>query len=340
MISITGNMKHLQYILLMTVIVLLAACSQDVAEEPQQPVVQEPDATLRLSRVTRAFTGDSENSDIRIFLTHGTTTTEGLFKYAGASAWTTQLKLKSGARTYQLYGYMPDNADFVRSISDWNENGAVLHIQQLPPIAEQDYCIVTGVRQAADEYDKTPAVRGTFSFDYDSQRENYINLFLDHLYSHIVFCMRVGDDYDAVRTIKVKRMKLKVADISHYNVDITLTKDVGISNVVHSSTAGTGTREMTIRDEVLTLTTTSTTVCSGYIIPATTLFDKLSLVIEYDIYDKRGNKISERTAENSLAYPLDELQRGEERTLQINIDPSYLYDLSLNDPPIDIKIKD
>ena len=333
-------MKHLQYILLMTVIVLLAACSQDVAEEPQQPVVQEPDATLRLSRVTRAFTGDSENSDIRIFLTNGTTATEGLFKYAGASAWTTQLKLKSGARTYQLYGYMPDNADFVRSISDWNENGAMLHIQQLPPMAEQDYCIVTGVRQAADENDKTPAVRGAFSFDYDSQRENYINLFLDHLYSHIVFCMRVGDDYDAVRTIKVKRMKLKVADISHYNVDITLTKVVGISNVVHSSTAGTGTREMTIRDEVLTLTTTSTTVCSGYIIPAATLFDKLSLVIEYDIYDKRGNKISERTAENALTNPLEDLQRGEERTLQINIDPSYLYDLSLNDPPIDIKIKD
>jgi hypothetical protein len=152
--------------------------------------------------------------------------------------------------------------------------------------------------------------------------------------------MRVGDDYDAVRTIKVKRMKLKVADISHYNVDITLTKDVGISSVAHSSTAGTGTREMTIRDEVLTLTTTSTTVCSGYIIPATTLFDKLSLVIEYDIYDKRGNKISERTAENALTDPLEYLQRGEERTLQINIDPSYLYDLSLNDPPIDIKIKD
>ena len=340
MISITGNMKHLQYILVTTVVVLLAACSQDVAEEPQQPVVQEPDATLRLSRVTRAFTGDSENSDIRIFLTNGTTATEGLFKYAGASAWTTQLKLKSGARTYQLYGYMPDNAKFVRSISDWNENGAVLHIQQLPPMAEQDYCIVTGVRQADDEDDKTPAVRGAFSFDYDSQRENYINLFLDHLYSHIVFCMRVGEDYDAVRTIRVKSMRLKVADISHYNVDVTLTKDVGISSVAHSSIAGSETHELTIRDEELTLTTTSTTVCSGYIIPATTLFDKLSLVIEYDIYDKRGNKISERTAENALTNPLEDLQRGEERTLQINIDPSYLYDLSLNDPPIDIKIKD
>ena len=323
-------MKHLQYILIMAVILLLAACSQDNSEE----LPQEPDAALRLTAVTRALPDEPENSNIRIFLTNGTTATEGMFKYLGGSSWTTQLKLKSGTRTYQLYGYMPDNAEFVRSLSDWNDNGTVLHIQKLPPIAEQDYCIVTGVRQAADENDKTPAVRGTFSFDYDSQRENYVNLFLDHLYSHIVFCMRVGEEYNAVRTIKIKRMKLKVADISHYNADVTLTKDVGISSVEHSSTAGTGTRELTIRNEELTLTTTSTTVCSGYVIPATTLFDKISLEIEYDIYDKRGNKIAERTATNSLANPLAELERGEERTLQINIDPSYLYDLSLNDPPI------
>lgn len=323
-------MKHIQYILMMTVIVLLAACSQDVAEEQ----TQEPYAPVRLARVTRSITGNTEYGDIRVFLTNGTTATEGLFKYAGGSSWMTQLKLKSGARTYQLYGYMPDNEVFVRSLSDWTDNGAVLHIQQMPPLATQDYCIVTGVRQATDESDETAAVRGAFSFNYDSQRENYVNLFLDHLYSHVIFCMRVGEDYNTVRTIKIKRMHLQVADISHYNVDVTLAKDVGISSVAHSSIAGTGTSEMTIRDEELTLTTTSTTVCSSYIIPATTLFDHLSLKIEYDIYDKRGNKIAERTAINSLAYPLEELQRGEERTLQINIDPSYLYDLSLNDPPI------
>ena len=326
-------MKYIQYILMMTVIVLLAACSQDVAEEQ----AQEPDAALRLAGVTRA-TGDTEYSDIRIFLTNGTTATEGLFKYEGGTSWTTQLKLKSGARTYQLYGYMPDNAAFAHNISDFNANGAVLHIQQLPPLATQDYCIVTGVRQADNESDETAAVRGAFSFDYNSQRENYINLFLDHLYSHIIFSMRVGEDYDAVRTIKIKNMKLQVADISHYNVDVTLTKNVGISSVVHTNTAGTGIQELTVRDGdllgELTLTTTSQTVCSGYIIPATTLFDKLSLVIEYDIYDKRGNKVAERTATNSLKLPLEELQRGEERKLQINIDPSYLYDLSQEDPPI------
>ena len=329
--SITGNMKHIQYILMVTVIVLLAACSQDVADEQ----AQEPDAALRLAGVTRSITGDQEYSDIRIFLTNGTTVTEGLFKYEGESSWTTQLKLKSGARTYQLYGYMPDDAEVAGSITNWNANSAVLHIQQLPPLATQDFCVVTRVRQAENEHDETAAVRGAFSFDYDSQRENYINLFLDHLYSHIIFSMRVGDDYNAVRTIKIKRMKLQVADISNYDVDVTLTNGVGISSVVHNKVAGTGTRELPIRNEEITLTTNYKTVCSGYIIPdATTLFDKLSLVIEYDIYDKRGNKVAERTATNALATPLDELQRGEERTLQINIDPSYLYDLSLNDPPI------
>ena len=328
-------MKHLQYILMMTVIVLLAACSQDVAEELQQPVAEEPDATLRLAGVTRAITEDNPAyGDIRIFLTNGTTATEGLFKCTGVASWTTQLKLKSGVRTYQLYGYMPDNAECARSITDFDDDGAVLHIQQVSPISAQDFCVVTGVRQAVDEYDETAAVRGAFSFDYDSKRENYINLFLDHLYSHIIFSMRVGEDYDAVRTIKIKRMKLQVAEISHYNVDVTLTKDVGISSVTQNKVAGTGTPEQTIWDEEITLTTSSQTICSGYILPATTLFDKLSLVIDYDIYDKRGNKVAVRTAKNSLALPLEELQRGEERTLQINIDPSYLYDLSLNDPPI------
>ena len=327
-------MKHLQYILMMTVIVLLAACSQDVAEEQ----AQEPDAPLRLAGVTRALTDEPAYSDIRFFLTNGSsatggTATEGLFKYAGAS-WTTQLKLKSGTRTYQLYGYMPDNAECTRSISNFSENSAVLHIQQVPPISAQDFCVVTGVRQAENASDETEAVRGAFSFEYNSQVENYINLFMDHLYSRVKFSMRVGDEYNEVRTIKIKSMKLQLADISHYNVDITLTKDVGISSVTQTNITGSETPELTIREEEITLTTTSTEIASGYIIPATTLFNNLSLVIEYDIYDKRGNKISERTAENSLAYPLDELQRGEERTLQINIDPSYLYDLSLDDPPI------
>ena len=115
-------MKHLKYILMVTVVVLLAACSEDNADEQ----ALKPDAALRLAGVTRAVTGEPEYGDVRIFLTHGTTVTEGLFKYDGiAAAWTTQLKLKSGTRTYQLYGYMPDDETLTRSISDVNEDGEV-----------------------------------------------------------------------------------------------------------------------------------------------------------------------------------------------------------------------
>lgn len=333
--SIIGNMKQIRNILMITALVLLAACSQDKTEEqPQQSVVQEEaNAPLRMSRVTRAMANTPEYGDIRIFLTHGTTATEGLFKYDGTSAWTTLLKLKSGARTYNLYGYMPDNVAFARSLSDFDDNGAVLHIQQMPSMAAQDYCIVTGVHQAVDENDATTAVRGAFSFNYDSQYENYVNLLVDHLYSSIIFSMKVGEDYDAVRTIKIKHMKLQVADISSYNVDITLTKDVGISSVAHS-VAGSAASELTMRDSEITLTTTSTIVCSGHVIPHATLLSNLQLVIEYDIYDKKGNKLAERTATNKLSYLLEGLQRGEERSLMVTIDPSYLYDLSQEDPPI------
>lgn len=325
-------MKHLKYILMVTVVVLLAACSEDNADEQ----ALKPDAALRLAGVTRAVTGEPEYGDVRIFLTHGTTATEGLFKYEGSS-WTTQLKLKSGTRIYQLYGYMPDNETFTHSISDFDEDGAKLHIQQLPPIADKDYGVVTGVRQATDGNDETPAVRGTFSFSYDSKRENYVNLFLDHLYSHVVFCMRVGEDYNAVRTIKIKRMTLQVTGTSPhpYDVDVKLTKDVGISSLAYKpKEAVAATSELTIRDQEITLTTASTTVCGGYVFPDADLSAGLSLSIAYDIYDKLGNKIAERTATNSLTNPLNGLERGEERTLQIVIDPSYLYDLSLNDPPI------
>ena len=325
-------MKHIKYILMVTVIVLLAACSDDNADVQ----ALKPDAALRLAGVTRAVTGEPEYGDVRIFLTHGTTVTEGLFKYDGVSAWTTQLKLKSGTRTYQLYGYMPDNAAFVHSISGWDENGATFHIQQLPPITDKDYGVVTGVRQAADGNDVTPAVRGTFSFSYDSRHENYVNLFVDHLYSHVVFFMRVGEDYNAVRTIKIKSMTLQVTAASPhpYDMDVTLTSDVGISSLAYTPVAAVaGTGELTIRDQEFTLTTTSTAVCDGYVVPDAALSAGLTLAIEYDIYDKRGNKIAERTATNALARPLNGLERGEERTLQIVIDPSYLYDLSLNDPP-------
>ena len=70
--SIIGNMKQIRNILMITALVLLAACSQDKTEEqPQQSVVQEEaNAPLRMSCVTRAMANTPEYGDIRIFLTN------------------------------------------------------------------------------------------------------------------------------------------------------------------------------------------------------------------------------------------------------------------------------
>ena len=82
-----------------------------------------------------------------------------------------------------------------------------------------------------------------------------------------------------------------------------------------------------------TLTTDLTDVASVQVIPHPTVLNGLTLITEYDVYDKQGNKVAERTATNKLVETLAELQRAEERTLLITVDPSYLYVLSEQDPP-------
>jgi hypothetical protein len=61
------------------------------------------------------------------------------------------------------------------------------------------------------------------------------------------------------------------------------------------------------------------------------LDNELMLVTTYDVYDRNGNKISERTATNDLP-PLN-VARGQRVTLSLTIEPTYLYVLS--DPDLD-----
>ena len=327
---------------------LLAGCSKDTADvlpvpEPVVPGPVDPeqeeqylDAPVWMVGVKRAPLGTSHQGDIRVLLNNSGTTVSGLFKYENDN-WLTQLKLKSGTCTYRLYGYMPDDAQETSSLTSVTADNAVLRLQGLSPITAKDYCIVTGVCQATSATDETTATRGNFSFEYASNRQNYINLLLDHLQSRVVFRMQVGTEYDNVRTIKIKRMSLSIADVGSLSANVTLTNGVGISSVAYGIGSGTGDHTLTIKEEEQTLTITPAEVCSAYVIPDATLLGKLYLVTKYDVYDQQGNKVAERTAINKLTTALDELQRGEERTLTVTVAPSYLYVLSdgdLNDPPL------
>ncbi len=323
-------MKYIQTILTIAAIGLVTACSKDSVENQSEPLT---DASIKMLRATRTDpVGDDTYGDIRVFLHENTNVIEGVFKYAGGSSWTAQIKLKSGEHSFRLYGIMPDDATVTKSLVSYGNTGGSIQLENLAPVSKNDYCVVTGVRQVASETDYTPAVRGNFSFTYKSNRENYINLLFEHLCARLVFRMNVAADYAALRTIKVRRMQLEVPGASQFKTVVILDDNVGISSVNYNLTE-TNKGTLTFMEGETTLTTDLTDVASVQVIPHSTVLSGLTLITEYDVYDKQGNKVAERTATNKLVEPLAELQRAEERTLSVTVDPSYLYVLSEQDPP-------
>ena len=310
-----------------------AGCSKDAADNAESAQEPQP-ASLKVVGLTRATSGNTDWDDIHIYLTSsGTQVAEGKFGYANdTKEWSTHLKLKSGAGTFRLYGFMPDDPSLTASLQNVTAVNAQIKLENVNPLTTKDYCVVTGVRQVETASDHTSATRGMFSFDYYSYRQNYINLFLDHLMSRLVFNMKISPTYDAVRTIKVKKMTLKLADISSMRVTVTFSDNHGISAISYIPT-GAAANSCIIENEEKTLTTSPAAICTGYMVPDNVFINKLELETEFEVYNKKGNKIAERTAVNKLTEPLAELQRGEERTLLLTIDPSYLYVLS--DPDLD-----
>ena len=310
-----------------------AGCSKDAADNAESAQEPQP-ASLKVVGLTRATSGNTDWDDIHIYLTSsGTQVAEGKFGYASdTKEWSTHLKLKSGAGTFRLYGFMPDDPSLTASLQNVTTVDAQIKLENVNPLTTIDYCVVTGVRQVETASDHTSATRGMFSFDYYSYRQNYINLFLDHLMSRLVFNMKISPTYDAVRTIKVKKMTLKLADISSMSVTVTFSDNHGISAISYLPT-GAAANSCIIENEEKTLTTSPAAICTGYMVPDNVFINKLELETEFEVYNKKGNKIAERTAVNKLTEPLAELQRGEERTLLLTIDPSYLYVLS--DPDLD-----
>lgn len=330
--------KEIYHILVIMALLMVVGCSKDASDDignTGDTGTQQSYAPLRLVGAKRV-NGVSDWNDIHVFLTSGTTLVEGGFKYnSDTEEWSTRLKLKSGTRTYRLYGFMPDKAALTSSLTS-SDDGAVLSIANLNPLTVEDYCVVTGVRQVSLATDKTSATRGNFSFEYQSNRQNYINLLLDHMMSQLEFSMKISTTYNTLRTIKVKKMTLKLANISMMQADITLANSVGISGISYTTT-GIEANSCIIGaysgEDIKTLTTTSTVICNAYVVPATELLNSLELETEFEVYDKKGNKIADRTATNKLTTPLNELERGEKRTLLITVDPTYLYVLS--DPDLD-----
>ena len=123
--------KGIYNLLVIMAILLVAGCSKDATDDAGTSNTQEPDAQLHVVGTTRAVLGESTWNDIHAYLTNGITLmAEGGFKYNSTTEeWSTQLKLKSGASTYHLYGFMPDESSLTASLQNVNAAGAEIILE-------------------------------------------------------------------------------------------------------------------------------------------------------------------------------------------------------------------
>ena len=186
-------------------------------------------------------------------------------------------------------------------------------------------------------------------------------LLFDHLYAALRVNLRVHGEYNAMRTIKLKSLKLKTQvgeTVSKDKMDITIKLKANngsaspIENITYAaSTGGVENNDgiefwpsTSVTDEERTLSTTSKSFV-GHFMPSG--ISTIILTSTYDVYDKKGNLIREDCiATNTME--LRELltdqtvtRRGCRYTINMTIKPTYLYVMSdedLANPGMDIVI--
>lgn len=257
--------------------------------------------------------------------------------------------------SYYLYGYVPYDQSITSTVSllsgDGFANGAVLTINNVPTVSNADFCVIIGAKNGKDDYNAnadysvTGIQKGDFQYVASTEGSNYVYLLLDHLFSALRVRMRVQGEYAALRTIKLKELKLKTFEgetpsYKKTNVTITLTANAEGNDPI-TSVIYTPTGESTDAGSVFTSEnghelTTGYQPFTGHFMPQGVT--KLTLESTYDVYDTKGNLVRENcTATNALNLSMfsgqTQAQRGCRYTINLTVNPTYLYVLS--EPDLD-----
>lgn len=318
-------------------------------------------------------TGDNP---ISIFFTQNGQSPEEEFFFKSSGSWRVS-KTDLENKPYFLYGYMTHDKSIGATISSSatpNDNsayssGAVLTLENVPTATGNDLCVVVGAKNGTSTDNDGGLTLGQFEYvaqpTGDASSNNYVYLLFDHLYAALRINMMVKPEYAALRTIKVKEIKLRTATDGgdtkkKTNVVITLnannTRTSPIASIVYAQT-GTDTKSNTIftseNAEGVTLTTSLQEICQGYFMATgitstgavTGNISKLYVTSTYDVYDNNpspghpeGNLIRQDCeAENVINInkfdKQDIFKRGTRYTVDMTIQPTYLYMMS--EPDLD-----
>ena len=327
-------------LLLIVVGGLLTSCSNDDTQESKSTSLQIMGFT-RSGDPTQSYEGKGDYSPINLFLVDGETQKQGSARYNG-SEWRISGFTNEDigtSHTYSLYGFAP--AEAIGSSLTVGAENTTLTLTGLPAVNAKDVCFIVGLQRTENQDTHKGSwddYEGNFSFTTGSTAEtkNLLYLLMDHVYASVCFTMAIDEEYAALRSIKIKKMELRSTQ-NTTTATITLTpNNTGadpVQSVTYSSATGSSCSatffESKVGDELTTFDTDKAKEYTCCFLPG--LSNALTLVTTYDVYDRKGNKIDERTASNKL--PALTALRGDRVTINLTVAPTYLGVLS--DPDLD-----
>ena len=350
------------------------------------------DATITNNAVYSLFK-EQENlfyKSIDVYFTRdGKAPLNGTFSYKADGKWHLNMDIEE-ADDYYLYGFIPKEVAKKATITGNSSysDGAVLNIQGLKTVTHSDVCVIVGAKDGPDEHTAVSLTTGeslaTGNFKVHAQSvqigadntgsSNFIYLLFDHLYSTMAFNFLIDETYDALRTIKVRKLELiGYADVhetnikARYNVEVKLKSNTTGSSPIKEikftpdPTSGNLAFEPIYEGEGVTLSHTTPTPFLGCFVPGQNTNFKLRTT--YDVYDKNqakdkdgnlvvdsdGNPVYNLIRKGCIADNAIDLKdkfntysslRGQMFKVTLKVIPTYLYVLSepdLDNPTITIE---
>ena len=270
----------------------------------------------------------------------------------GTNVWTSRIALQDDQ--YYLYGYMPKGvvgSDVtIEPVSNDYINGAVLTLKNLNAVSPDDICVIVGVGQYKDTPPDMSGKLGTFGFDSHAENGDNIYLLVDHIYAGMHFKMKLDETYDQLRQIKIKSMTMMPAvstgaAVETVDAEVTLTANTAGTNPVTSvvftnrKTSASPTPSVLYEGEGKFLSTSDKEFLACLCPTTTSTGGKYILETVYDVYDKKGGTdgkgrvIRENERAQNIISLKDALSAGQIFTVNITVQPTYLYMLS--DPDLD-----
>lgn len=279
-----------------------------------------------------------------------------IFNYTGdgsTNVWTSRIALQDAQ--YYLYGYMPkgvvgSDVTIAPVSGDDYSTGAVLTLKNLNAVSPDDICVIVGVGQYKDTPPDMSGKLGIFGFNSHADNGDNIYLLVDHIYAGMHFKMKLDETYDQLRQIKIKSMTMMPAvstgeAVETVDAKVTLTANNDGTNPLTSvtftnrKTSASPTPSVLYEGEGEFLSTSYKEFLACLCPTTTSAGGKYILETVYDVYDKKGGTdgkgrvIRENERAQNIISLRDALSAGQIFTVNITVQPTYLYMLS--DPDLD-----